>query len=116
MKNNLIFLEHILESIKDLEEFTENIDKQALLKNKEKQRAVVRQIEVIGEAAKNLSNDFKKKYSSVPWKEIIGTRDKLIHHYFGVDFEILWKVVERDIPNLKQEIDKILKQEKTNKS
>jgi len=116
MKNNLIFLEHILESIKDLEEFTENIDKQALLKNKEKQRAVVRQIEVIGEAAKNLSNDFKKKYSSVPWKEIIGTRDKLIHHYFGVDFEILWKVVERDIPNLKQEIDKTLKQEKTNKS
>jgi uncharacterized protein with HEPN domain len=110
MKDNLIFLKHILESIKDLEEFTKGVDKQALLNNKEKQSAVIRQIEIIGEAAKNISKDFKKKYISVPWKEIIGTRDKLIHHYFGVDFEILWKVVERDIPNLKNEISKILKQ------
>jgi len=112
MKNDLIFLEHILENIKDLEEFTKGVDKQALLNNKEKQRAVVRQIEIIGEAAKNLSAFFRKKYPSVPWKEIIGTRDKLIHHYFGVDLEILWKIIENEIPKLKQEIEEIINRER----
>jgi len=112
MKSHLIFLEHILESIADLEEFTRDVDKQALLNNKEKQSAVVRQIEIIGEAAKNLPSGFRKKYPSVPWKEIIGTRDKLIHHYFGVDFGILWKIIENEIPKLKQEIEEIINRER----
>lgn len=112
MKDNLIFLEHILENIVDLEEFTRGINKQALLNNKEKQRAVIRQIEIIGEAAKNLSGDFRKKYPSIPWREIIGTRDKLIHHYFGVDLEILWKMIENEVPKLKSEIEEIINKEK----
>lgn len=111
----IIFIQHILESIEDIEEFIKGVDKDSLAKNKEKQSAIIRQIEIIGEATKNIPQNIKRKYSSIPWKEIIGTRDKLIHHYFGVDLNILWKILEKDIPKLKQEIKDIIKKEKSSK-
>ena len=68
-------------------------------------------IEIIGEAVKNLPESFKKKYPEVPWKEIAGTRDKLIHEYFGVDLKLTYKIAKENIPELKKNILKILKEE-----
>ena len=106
-KNPLVFIEHILENITDIESFVKGIKKEDFLKNKEKQNAVIRSLEIIGEAVKNLPNNLTTKYSKVPWKEITGTRDKIIHHYFMVDLDIVWSIVKEDISKLKREILKI---------
>jgi uncharacterized protein with HEPN domain len=106
-KDDLFFLEHILESIKDIESFTNHILKEDLNKNKEKLNAIIRSVEVIGEAVRNISFSLKEQNSEIPWKKIIGTRDMLIHHYFGIDVEALWKIINEDIPELKIQIIKI---------
>ncbi len=108
MKDPIIFIYHINDAIKDIEDFTKKTSKKKFLKDKKVQSAVVRQIEVIGEAVKNLPLEFKKKNSKIEWKAISGMRDKLIHHYFGVDFEKIWGVINKDIPLLKKEIKSIL--------
>jgi len=110
-KDSLIFIKHILESINNIENFTKNVERGKFLKDKEKQSAVIRQIEIIGEAAKNLPYSFTKNYSNIPWKEIIGTRDKMIHHYFGVDLDIVWDIVKENLPLLKSQLEELLKQE-----
>jgi len=110
-KDPLVFIKHILENIKDVEVFTRYISKEEFFENKEKQNAVIRSIEVIGEAAKNLPDSFKDKYPEISWKDITGTRDKLIHYYFGVDLNAVWKVVKKNIPELKLQIEEILKEE-----
>ena len=106
-KDPLIFIEHILENIGDIESFSHNVSKEALKKNREKLNAIVRSIEIIGEAAKNISTPFKVKHPEVPWKEIIGARDVLIHHYFGIDLDILWNIINNDIQVLKKQLLKI---------
>ena len=73
------------------------------------QDSVVRRIEIIGEAAKNIPNPFKKEHPKVAWKEIVGVRDVLIHHYFGSDLNILWEIIKKDIPMLKKQILEIKK-------
>ena len=112
-KNVQIFLEHILESIKDIGDFTEGLSENHFLKNKEKQNAIVRSIEIIGEAVKNLPLSFRKKYPSIPWAKIAGMRDRLVHHYFGVDLSRVWVVVKEDIPKLKKQIQQILEKEES---
>jgi uncharacterized protein with HEPN domain len=111
MKDFLVFLKHIRDSIKDIEDFTKEVSKEEFMKDKKVQSAVVRQIEVIGEAVKNLPLDFKKKNPKIEWRVISGMRDKLIHHYFGVDIEKVWGVVRLEIPKLKKEINILLKRE-----
>ncbi len=103
-KDASIFLEHILESIIDTESFSKNISKEDLSKNKEKLNAIVRSIEIIGEAAKNISNSFKEKHMQIPWRKITGTRDVIIRHYFGVDLDMVWKIVKEDLSLLKKQI------------
>ena len=110
-KDALIFLEHILESIKDIESFICDVSKEELGKNREKLNAIVRSVEIIGEAAKNIPGSFKKEHPRVAWKEIVGARDVLIHHYFGIDLNILWEVIKKDIPILKKQILKIKEKE-----
>lgn len=110
-KDALIFLEHILESIKDIESFSRDVSKEELSKNREKLNAIVRSIEIIGEAAKNIPGSFKKEHPQVAWKEIVGARDVLIHHYFGIDLNILWEVIKKDIPILKKQILEIKEKE-----
>lgn len=112
-KDSLVFLKHVLESINNIEMFTKNVSKPDFLKNKEKQSAVVRQIEIIGEAVKNLSQDFKEEHPEVQWRYIVGTRDKIIHHYFGVDLQIVWEIIEKDLPKLKKQIENIIYNTKT---
>lgn len=103
MKKDKAYLKHILDAISDIEKFIEDVGKEELLENKEKQYAVLRAIEIIGEATKNLSKELKAKYPRIPWKDIAGMRDKLIHEYFGVDLELSGKLSKIDFPNLKNE-------------
>lgn len=110
IKDSSIFIEHIIiENITDIESFVKNIDKDRFLKNKEKQNAVIRSLEVIGEAVKNLPQNVTAKYPNIPWREIAGTRDKITHHYFGVDLELIWKIIKENIPELKQKVLEIKK-------
>ena len=106
-KNDLAFIEHILESINAIRDFSKDIIKEELTSNRLKQSAIVREIEIIGEAIKNISKDLKNKHPEIEWKEIVGTRDKMIHHYFGVDLNIIWEIIKNDLPDLKKHILKI---------
>lgn len=109
IKDSMVFIEHILQSIKDIEDFSMNLSKEDFFKNKLKQNAIIRSIEIIGEASKNIPLTLKKDYPEIPWKDITGMRDKLMHHYFGVDLELVWKSIKEDIPFLKEQILKIRK-------
>lgn len=112
IKDPLIFIEHILESIRLIESFFKNIPKDKLRKDKLRQSAVIRELEVIGEAIKNLPVEFTDKYPNIEWRKLAGLRDKLIHHYFGVDLNIVWEVIEKDLPDLKKKLKEILKKNK----
>jgi len=107
-KDPKIFLEHIIQSIEDIEEYTRNISREQFLEDGKLQDAVIRKLEIIGEAIKNLPRDFRKKHSEIRWKSFAGMRDILIHHYFGVDLEIIWTATQRDIPQLKNAILELL--------
>ena len=107
MKNDKIYLQHILDAIISIEKFVAGVSKEEFVKSDLVQSAVIRKIEIIGEAVKNLSVDFKDKYNHIPWKHIAGMRDKLIHAYFGVDAEKVWEVTQKDMPGLKEEVNHI---------
>lgn len=107
MKDNSIFVKHILGSIWHIEKFSKNLSKDEFLKDRLKQSAVIRELEIIGEASKNLSTKFRKDNNTIEWNLIAGFRDKLIHHYFGINLERVWNIIELDLPNLKKEIGKI---------
>jgi uncharacterized protein with HEPN domain len=107
MKDDLAFIEHILLCIDKIQEYTKNLTAQDFNNNELFQDAVIRNIEIIGEATKKISNDLKSQYREIPWKEMSGMRDKLIHDYFGVDVDVVWKTVNEDIPYLKSLIENI---------
>ncbi len=102
------FLMHILESIAEIEKSTENISKDEFFDTIQIQDAVVRRLEIIGEAVKNLPISFKNQYPKTPWKKIAGLRDVLIHEYFGVDINLVWKIVNKNIPKFKKQISELL--------
>ena len=108
-RGDLAFINHILDSINAVIEFSAGIKEDELISNRLRRSAIIREIEVIGEAAKNLSLDLKNIYNNISWKEIIGSRDRIIHQYFGVDLDIIWDIIKNDLPILKEQIEKILK-------
>jgi uncharacterized protein with HEPN domain len=108
IRDDSVFLRHILDEINFLEESGEGIEFKDLIDNREKQRAWLRSLEVIGEATKNLSGEFRAQHSEIEWRKIAGLRDKLIHHYFGVKWEIVWDVVKNEIPAIKSKVKTIL--------
>ncbi|MEM1557478.1 MAG: DUF86 domain-containing protein [Thermoproteota archaeon] len=106
-KDPRIFIEHVLESINAIEKYIEGLSKEEFLASMEKQDAVIRRLEVIGEAVKHIPNEIREKYPDIPWKRIAGMRDVLIHEYFGVDLELTWKVAKDEITDLKKKILKV---------
>ena len=111
MKNDLLYLNHILESINAIIEFTTNQTHESFQKSRLLQSACLREIEVIGEAAKNISHSLKTTYPKIPWKLLSATRDKIIHHYFGIDTSIIWNIVKNDIPKLELQIREVIQNE-----
>lgn len=109
MKDPNIYLDDILESIEKIERYIKDYDFQAFSKDDALQDSVIRRLEIIGEAVKRLSSPLKEKNSHIPWKEIAGMRDVLIHEYAGILLERVWKVAKTDISKLKKEIKKIQK-------
>jgi len=102
-----LFLGHVLEAIATIESFTVE-GQEEFMADLKTQSAVVRQIEIIGEAVKNLDAALLANEPNVPWRQIAGTRDRLIHAYFKVDLEAVWAMVKQDLPPLKQNIRRML--------
>ena len=103
-----LFLQDIVESINSINEFINGLDYEEFLADDKTASAVVRKIEVIGEAAKNIPGSIRKRYGNVPWAEMAKMRDKIIHSYFKVDYEIVWRVIVDRFPGIKQTIMRIL--------
>ena len=99
----------MLDSIELIEDYTSGKDIGDFISNKQLQDSVIRRIEIIGEAAKNIPESITGEHPEIPWKDIAGMRDVVVHGYFGVDPKMVWKVVERDIPELKTQIEEIIK-------
>ncbi|ACR78957.1 DUF86 domain-containing protein [Kosmotoga olearia] len=100
-------IEDIIEAINRIMNYIDNLTYNEFLNDLKTQDAVVRNIEIIGEAAKKIPLHIRQKYSRIPWKEIAGTRDKLIHDYFGVNFDIVWAIIKNDLPELRKQIESI---------
>lgn len=102
-------LQDVLEAIANVEEFVGNMSVEALKADKKTLHAVVRNLEVIGEAVKNVPSEIRNKYPLTPWSRIAGLRDILIHHYFGIDGDIVCDIVQNKLPGLKSQVELILK-------
>ena len=110
-KDNSVYLRHILDAMSRREEYTQDIKYEDFMDNYLIQDGVIRQIEIIGEATKRLSKEIKEKHPEIPWKDMSGMRDKLIHDYLGVDIDAVWDTVEEDIPALKNRLKYLIKKE-----
>jgi len=106
-KDNSVYIKHIKESISKILVYTKNFSKTSFNDNPLVQDAVIRQLELIGEATKRISKEFRDKYPDVPWQDMAGMRDILIHDYLNVDLDIVWKTVKIDIPKLNKIIKSI---------
>ncbi len=104
------YIQDILLSIQEVEEFTDGMDFEEFVSDRKTVNAVIRSLEVMGEAAKKIPPEIRNRYPEIPWKYIAGMRDKLIHEYHGVDLEIVWEVINKEIPPLKPEFEKILEE------
>ena len=106
--NDSVYFNHILDAINQTEEYLKDLDKESFMEYPLARDGVIRQLEIIGEAAKNISDTTKELAPDVPWVEIVGMRNKLIHEYFGVDLDAVWETVQKDLPPLKKAVEKLL--------
>ncbi len=107
-RDDTVYLQHILAAIARAETYLQDIDETAFIKNFLVQDGIIRQLEIIGEATRRLSVQLRHKYDHIPWDDIAGMRDKLIHDYFGVDIDKVWLTAIEDLPTLKEAVTQIL--------
>jgi len=103
-----VYLQHILDAIARIDEYLTGIDEDNFHQIHLVQDGVIRQLEIIGEATKQVSPETRSQYPQIPWQDVAGMRDKLIHHYFGVDLNTVWLTVKEDLPSLKETVSQIL--------
>ncbi len=106
--NSRAFLQHIIDSIEAIEGYLSGLSEQTWLSSLEKQDAVIRRLEIIGEAVKNLPEEFKNHHPEIAWSKAMGTRNILIHHYFGIDLKIVWDTITQSLPVFKEQIKNLL--------
>ena len=103
----LAFIDDILGSIEQIKIYVTDVTEREFENDLEKQDAVIRRIEIIGEAVKNIPDNIRKSYPNVPWRQLAGMRDVVIHEYFGITLSIVWKTANADLPRLKEEFERI---------
>ena len=111
MKSNREYTDYfqdLLEATSKARQFVKDVDFEAFRANEEKVFAVIRALEIIGEAAKNIPKSIRGRYNEIPWEDMVGMRNKVIHDYFGVDLEVIWKTLHEDLPPLQAAVTKIL--------
>ena len=109
----LEYLRHILDETEYLAEQTNALSQEQFLNDETAKRAFVRSIEIIGEAAKKVPIQMRQRYPDVEWRAMAGMRDKVVHRYFGVDYDIVWDVALNKVPSLHRQIDEMLRREST---
>jgi uncharacterized protein with HEPN domain len=105
----LDYVEDVLKAMDDASAFVRGMNYDSFVKDRKTVYAVIRALEIIGEATKNIPTPIKARYPEIPWKDIVGMRDKVIHAYFGVDLKRVWSTVNVDIPAIKPRFEKLLK-------
>lgn len=109
MKGDGVYLKHILEAVESIENYTKDLDYALFGKDKKTIDAVVRELEIIGEAANNLSDEFKNSHPEIPFRDMTDMRNVLIHEYFGVNKKVVWDTCKENLPKLKEIIEESLK-------
>ena len=107
-KDDAVYLHHILDAITRTEEYLKDATKLQFFESGLLHDAVIRQLEIVGEASRNVSEEFQEKYSEIPWGQIVAMRNRIIHEYFNINLEVAWDIVREDLPVLKQQVQKIL--------
>jgi uncharacterized protein with HEPN domain len=110
IRNHTLFIKDLLECINKIEDFVGEMSFDEFMNDEKTKSAVVREIEVMGEAVKNIPSSLRERYKDIPWNQIAKTRDKIIHFYFGVDYEIVWRVIRERLPEIKPSLEKMLKE------
>lgn len=105
-----VYIDDILEAINKIREYTEGISEDDFFEDTQVQDSVFRRLEIIGEAVKNIPDEIRTNYPDIPWRQIAGMRDVLIHEYFGVNLRRVWKVIKEDVDKLEKEINKVRKE------
>ena len=110
-RTDIEYLADTKEAVIRINTYTQDLIFEQFIDDKKTQDAVVRNLEIIGEAAKNISGELKSRSPQIPWKDLAGVRGKLIHHYFGVNFDIVWNIAKKELPDVLSRIEEILKNE-----